>query len=70
MKPHQARVVQEKKDLDEKITKLKEFMTDNEIFEAVAIYERILLQTQLYHMENYRFSLQARLNLWEDLAKK
>ena len=65
MKPHQERVVQERKDLDEKITKLDEFI-DGEIFKTLPKDEQDRLVAQSAAMTNYSDILHARISAFED----
>jgi hypothetical protein len=65
MKPHQERVVQERKDLDEKIDKLDEFI-DGEIFKTLPKDEQDRLVVQSAAMTNYSDILYARINAFED----
>lgn len=60
MQPHQERVVTEKKELDEKIEKLKAFF-DNPIYLNVPEAEGIRLQKQFGSMEEYSKILGERI---------
>lgn len=60
MKPHEERVVQEKKDLDEKLTKLQTFV-DGPVFSQIAPQDRDLLLRQRSHMRKYSEVLGLRI---------
>lgn len=53
MQPHQELVVTEKADLDEKILKLKAFICDSPVFQALDIAERARLWQQMGVMRWY-----------------
>lgn len=59
--PYQQRVVDEKKDLDEKIEKIESF-TGGEIFKSMPIRDRELLVEQRDHMLSYSRVLGARIS--------
>jgi len=61
MMPHQERVVTEKKELDEKIGKLNEFILSNPVFARLPEDERKRLSDQHFHMKNYSDILGARI---------
>jgi hypothetical protein len=65
MKPHQERVVQENKDLEEKIAKLDEFI-DGEIFKTLPKDEQDRLVAQSAAMTNYSDILYTRISAFED----
>lgn len=50
--PHQQRVLDEKQDLDLRITKLDEFIQRNQLFQGLPISERDRLENQLYLMRD------------------
>ncbi len=60
MLPHQERVVQEKKELDEKIKKLDLFM-NTDTYKALDREERDRLVSQQYHMVGYSRALMGRI---------
>jgi hypothetical protein len=60
MTPHQERVVQEKKDLDEKIEKLKTF-TGGTVYPNLDAIDQFLLSDQLTYMEGYSRTLGHRI---------
>ena len=60
MEDWQERVVQEKKELDEKITKLKAMICSDK-FEALADTDQRLLVMQLSAMKQYASVLKARI---------
>ena len=53
LKPHQQRVVDEKKDLDEKIVNLTAFIYGNKEFAGLSGEEQGMLQAQLEVMKAY-----------------
>lgn len=53
MQPHEERVVTEQKDLADKLTKLREFITSSQIFKGLAIDEQARLKAQEFHMSMY-----------------
>ena len=61
MKPYQERVVAEKKELDEKIAKLKAFIA-GDTFKTVHVYEQDRLHEQRQCMEEYSEILQNRID--------
>lgn len=60
MLPHQERVVVEKKELDEKLEKLKTFF-DNPIYKSLNESERELLYKQSRFMQGYSDILGVRI---------
>jgi len=58
--PHQQRVVEEKKELDGKLEKLKAFVK-TEIFETLEFEDKSLLNSQVYHMYSYSDILKHRI---------
>ncbi|MEQ4907360.1 crAss001_48 related protein [Proteus vulgaris] len=60
MQPHQQRVVDEKSELDDKITKLAAF-TGGDIFKSLEHLDQELLSQQLVHMRNYSETLSLRI---------
>lgn len=61
MQPHQQRVVDEKKDLDEKLDKLKAFIEANPIFKTLPEDERGRLGHQFDAMAQYSSILSQRI---------
>lgn len=61
MKPHQQRVVEEKKDLDEKLGRLKAFIETNPVFKTLHEDECGRLQRQLIVMTEYSGILSQRI---------
>lgn len=61
MQPHQQRVVDEKSELDAKITKLADF-SNGSIFENLPLDERDRLQKQFSIMRQYSEVLGDRIN--------
>jgi hypothetical protein len=60
MQPHQERVVQEAKDLDEKIEKLTVFLK-GEILKTLPTAEQARLAQQLVYMRGYSTMLHERI---------
>jgi len=60
MKPHQERVVQELKDLDEKIEKLTVFIK-GDVFNTLPMDEQGRLKQQLIYMRGYSTILSERI---------
>lgn len=60
MKPHQERVVTEKSDLDEKISKLNAFIGTG-TFKDLDSHEKASLDRQLRAMRNYSRALAERI---------
>lgn len=60
LQPHQQRVVQEKQELDEKITKLSAFVV-SQVFDTVDPDERERLRQQVNVMVDYSRILGARI---------
>lgn len=63
MQPYQQRVVQEKKDLDDKCEKLDSFLASTP-FDQISLAERNLLRTQLMVMALYSEVLDQRIALF------
>ena len=61
MQPHQQRVVDEKKELDEKLDKLKAFIETNSIFTSLPTDERGRLEKQFDVMAEYSSILSQRI---------
>lgn len=61
MQPHQQRVVDEKKELDDKLNKLKAFIEANPIFKALPEDERGRLGRQFDVMAEYSSILSQRI---------
>ncbi len=62
LQPHQQRVVDEKNELAEKVTKLGAFILDNPIFTTLEVSEQKDMHIQLFCMENYLNVLEKRIN--------
>lgn len=60
--PHQQRVVDERKDLNEKVMKLNAFVGENPIFETLDIDEQNDLRNQLDVMFQYQELLDSRIS--------
>lgn len=61
MQPHQQRVVDEKSELDEKLSKLSIFIS-GEIFKTLPNDEQERLTLQQFHMGQYSMILQQRID--------
>jgi hypothetical protein len=61
MQPHQQRVVDEKKELDEKLTKLNLFIAESPTFTGLPDDEKSRLIAQKAHMEGYSDILGERI---------
>lgn len=61
MQPHQQRVVDEKKELDEKLDRLKAFIDTNPIFKTLPDDERKRLRRQFDAMAEYSSILSQRV---------
>jgi len=61
MQPYQERVVEERRELDEKISKLDKFIAGNEIFDALPPDEKYRLRDQLRVMMRYSSILGERI---------
>jgi hypothetical protein len=59
--PHQQRVVQEKTDLDTKLTDLNKFIDFSPIFKGLPDAERMRLRSQSAIMQQYSAILAARV---------
>ena len=64
MKPYQQRVIEERKDLREKIDKLSDFV-GNHLDKVRSEAEVSLLHAQLNAMRAYAFILAARMSVWK-----
>lgn len=63
MQPHQQRVVDEKRELDEKIEKLAAFF-NTEIYRGLRSADQSLLSKQLHFMTGYSEVLRDRISLF------
>lgn len=61
LKPFQQRVVEEKRDLDEKLEKLKKYIDFSEIYPCLIEAERNRLMEQCICMERYSEILSERI---------
>lgn len=61
MQPHEQRVIDEKKELDEKRTKLTEFINGSEIYKSLGDEDKRLLNQQLRYMDGYAQILELRI---------
>lgn len=66
MAPHQQRVVDEKRDLDEKIEKLRAFIGGNDLFRTLRADEQERLRVQLLAMGTYSTVLGERIEHFGD----
>lgn len=65
MQPHQERAVTEKKELDEKIDKLKAFIMENPVFKTLPADEQKRLNRQCDVMIEYSKILGARIEAFK-----
>lgn len=65
LQPHQERVLEEKRELDEKIRKLTVFIASARIAQ-VSLAESRRLYRQLQHMLDYSRVLEDRINAFEE----
>lgn len=65
MKPHELRVVEERKELQIKVEALEEFLKSN-MFENLSQTQQDLLIQQLLHMTKYSLVLATRIYLFEN----
>ncbi len=67
MKPHEERVITEKRELDEKLTKLKAFCfgPGSPIFKALPPIDRDLLEDQYSSMKDYSEVLGKRIKRFQ-----
>ena len=68
MQPHQERVIVEKRELDEKMEKLHEFLGTNK-FRELPLNERELLRVQFEQMYAYSVTLGMRINNFNTESK-
>lgn len=61
MQPHEERVVQELKDLSEKLEKLTAFI-DGEVYNSLPTLEQARLRRQFVVMQNYESILKERID--------
>lgn len=61
MEAHQQRVVDEKKELDEKLSKLCAFVTSSPVFQKLDAGERQRLESQVKAMDSYSLILGERI---------
>lgn len=61
MSPHQERVITEKTELDDKRTKLAEFIKSNPVFDELHPQEQLRMHRQLQAMELYSDILGERI---------
>lgn len=64
MSPWQERLVKEKQELDQKITKLQAFIAGPDFGDLDSANQYWLIE-QVGAMENYSYSLQQRINLFK-----
>jgi hypothetical protein len=65
MQPYQERVVEEHKQLGEKIDKLDRFVAEDEIFTALPVEEKFRLRQQLSIMLRYSSILAERIGAFQ-----
>lgn len=61
MQAHQQRVIDEEKELSERVVKLSDFMLNNPLFPKLPMEERVRLREQERHMCGYRDVLRERI---------
>jgi hypothetical protein len=61
LKPHEQRVIDERKALDTKIVSLETFIETNDIFDTLSVAEQGRLMTQLHIMRAYSWVLNSRI---------
>ena len=66
MQPHQERVVEEKKELDSKLNRLKDFIQTSPQFEKLPLDEQERLTSQERVMSEYSNILQARIDAFKE----
>ena len=66
MQPHQQRVVDEKKDLDEKLSKLEVFIYESPVFSTLDGNEQYRLRKQSGTMKDYSRILGERIAAFKD----
>lgn len=62
--PHQQRVVDEERELGEKIDKLKNFIDYNRLYQELHAEEKVRLCTQWRFMRSYQDVLRERIAAW------
>ncbi len=67
MEAFQQRVVDEKVDLSEKLSKLQAFF-DTPIFKALPADEQARMRAQAFHMSGYEAALNARIDNFKEQA--
>ncbi len=68
LQPHQQRVVQEKAELDERITRLSQFINENSAFPTIGAFEQNLMKEQFSLMSELSYVLGLRIALWTDTS--
>lgn len=66
MKPYQERVVFEKRELDEKLAKLRPFVNNSEVFKQLPQDEQIRMMRQQMAMSEYSSILGERIACFKD----
>jgi hypothetical protein len=66
MHPYQQRVVEEKRDLDEKVARMVEFIDHSPVYERMARIDRGLLHIQLEAMVAYSTALAGRIERFKE----
>lgn len=61
MEAWQERVIAEKRELDEKIARLSEFIASNPTFDALPMQDKGLMNSQLLAMRSYSVALDFRI---------
>lgn len=60
--PHQQRVIEEEKELKNRLDKLQEFIVNSDVFKQLPPIEQNLMNQQYYHMKLYWALLQERIS--------
>jgi hypothetical protein len=68
MYPHEERVVEEKRDLDERLGRLNHFMATSPTFEGLSEDEKLLMRQQATAMAQYSGALGGRISRFKDTA--
>lgn len=68
LKPFQQRVVDEKRELDDKIQKLDVFVRNDTMFRSLSTLDQRLLREQLVVMHDYHRILGERIELFQPAA--
>jgi hypothetical protein len=67
-KPYLDRMLDEEKQLGERIEKLRQFIINNKLFHTFPLRKRRLMEGQFYAMMNYQHFLRERITLEDENA--